>query len=138
MQPTPPADPRILVRRIYYDLVGLPPQPHDVDAFVDAAGVDRQLAVDKLVDRLLDSPAYGERWGRNWLDVARYCDFDSGSNPLPHAWRYRDWVIEALNLDLPYDQFIMLQIAGDLIAGSGCGGRHGVLRAGPDVHHRRR
>ena len=108
LPPSPPATPRILCRRIYYDLIGLPPAPDEIDAFLKAAGHNRQQAIQDLVDQLLSSPHYGERWARHWLDVARYAD------DLPHAWRYRDWVIGALNQDLPYDQFLHLQIAGDL------------------------
>ena len=108
LKPSPAAEPRILLRRICYDLIGLPPTPQETEDFIQAAAVNRQHAVKEVVDRLLASPRYGERWARHWLDVARYAD------DLPHAWRYRDWVVEALNQDLPYDQFLRLQIAGDL------------------------
>ena len=108
LSPSPPATPRILCRRIYFDLTGLPPAPEEVDAFLKAARNNLQQAIQNLGDQLLSSPHYGERWARHWLDVARYAD------DLPHAWRYRDWVINALNQDLPYDQFLRLQIAGDL------------------------
>jgi len=117
LKPSPPADLRFLVRRIYYDLLGLPPSPEETAAFLEAAAQDRSVAVKELVDRLLASPHYGERWGRHWLDVARYADLDKGRYEPPGAWRYRDWVIAAFNRDLPYDQFVKLQIAGDLIAG---------------------
>ena len=115
MQPAGPAARRLLIRRAYCDLIGLPPTPEEVDAFVNATGQD---AYAKLIDRLLDSPQYGERWGRHWLDVARYSDGFGGfsdNKALPHAWQYRDWVVKALNSDMPYDQFVRLQIAGDLI-----------------------
>ena len=115
LKPAAPAARRVLVRRAYFDLIGLPPTPEEVDAFVNDAQPE---AFARLVDQLLDSPHYGERWGRHWLDVARYSDGLGGfldKNGQPHAWRYRDWVIEALNGDLPYDDFVRLQVAGDLI-----------------------
>ncbi|MFM7740971.1 MAG: DUF1549 domain-containing protein, partial [Planctomycetota bacterium] len=95
-------------------LHGLPPAPADVDAFVNDTSAN---AYEKLVDRLLASPAFGERWGRHWLDVARYGESTGSSRnlPMPHAWRYRDYVIRAINDDLPYDQFVREHIAGDLI-----------------------
>ena len=110
LSPSPPATPRILCRRIHYDLLGLPPAPATIDVFLKEAEKNLQQAIQDLVDRLLASAHYGERWARHWLDVARYAD------DLPHAWRYRDWVINALNQDLPYDEFLRLQIAGDLSA----------------------
>jgi hypothetical protein len=115
LKPAPAASREVLIRRAYFDLIGLPPTPAEVDAFVNDAS-DGAFA--RLVDRLLESPHYGERWARHWLDVARYSDGLGGSSDgahQPHAWRYRDWVIDALNRDLPYDQFVRLQIAGDLI-----------------------
>lgn len=118
LTPAPPADVRTLIRRIYFDLIGLPPSPEKIDAFVAAAGNDQTAALASLVDELLDSPHYGERWGRHWLDVARYSDGFGGfldGAALPNAWRYRDWVIAAFNQDLPFDQFIRLQVAGDLM-----------------------
>jgi len=119
----PPADPRTLIRRVTYDLTGLPPALEEVDEFVreyDARSSPekRRAAVGKLVDRLLASPAYGEKWGRKWLDLARYAD-TAGENtdrPLQQAWRYRNYVIAAFNRDTPYDQFLREQIAGDLLA----------------------
>jgi hypothetical protein len=110
-----PADPRTLLRRVTYDLTGLPPSAHDVDAFVRDCSPD---AYEKVVDRLLASPAYGEKWGRKWLDVVRYADTagENSDHPAPHAWRYRNWVIDAFNRDLPYDQFLREQVAGDLLA----------------------
>ncbi len=116
LSPAPAADPATLIRRVYFDLIGLPPPPEKIDAFVAAAAQDRATALAALVDELLASPHYGERWARHWLDVARYSDGFGGfldGAALPEAWRYRDWVIEAFNHDLPFDQFIRQQIAGD-------------------------
>jgi len=110
----PVADRRTLIRRVTSDLTGLPPSPEDVDAFLADGSPD---AFDKVVERLLASPAYGEKWGRKWLDLARYAD-TAGENsdfPAPQAWRYRNWVIDAYNRDLPYDQFLREQLAGDLL-----------------------
>ena len=105
---------RALVRRVYFDLIGLPPTPKEVATFV---ADDSPEAFAKLVDRLLASPRYGERWGRHWLDVARYGDSNGGdeNHDYPHAWRYRNYVIDAFNHDVPYDQFLREQIAGDLL-----------------------
>ena len=114
LKPVADADPRTLVRRIYFDLIGLPPTPEEVDAFLADTAPN---AVEKLVDKLLALPQFGERWGRHWLDVARYAE-SSGRDvnaTFPHAWRYRDYVIGAFNADMPYDQFIREQIAGDLL-----------------------
>ncbi len=104
-----------LARRIYFDLVGLPPTPVELDAFEVAAKVDLRQAVEVLVDRLLESPHYGERWGRHWLDVARYADSNGqeGDQDRPFAFQYRDMVIRAFNNDLPFDTFVRWQIAGD-------------------------
>ncbi|HEX7899575.1 MAG TPA: PSD1 and planctomycete cytochrome C domain-containing protein [Planctomycetota bacterium] len=115
--PSPLADRATLIKRATYDLVGLPPTPAEVDAFV------RDGDWEKLVDRLLASPHYGERWGRHWLDKARYADSDGyeKDNPRPDAWRYRDWVIDALNDDLPFDRFTVEQLAGDLLPDAGAG-----------------
>ncbi|MCC6586654.1 MAG: PSD1 domain-containing protein [Bryobacterales bacterium] len=111
--PVGAADRRTLIRRAYYDLTGLPPSAEEVYAFEK----DREgSSFRKIVDKLLDSPQYGERWGRYWLDVARYSDDRLNStmdDPYPNAWRYRDWVIGALNADMPYDLFLKAQIAGD-------------------------
>ena len=120
-----PADSATLIRRMYFDLIGLPPTPEVMDRWIarlnptgsDKTGL-RQDAVAELIDHLLDSPHYGERWGRHWLDVARYSDGYGGfldNTGLPHAWRYRDWVVEAFNRDLPFDEFVRLQIAGDVV-----------------------
>jgi hypothetical protein len=111
LQPSPEADKVTLIRRLYLDLVGLPPTIEEVDAFLkdDSAG-----AYEKVVKHLLASPHYGERWGRHWLDAARYADTDGfEKDKLRQIWSYRDWVINAFNRDLPYDQFLIQQIAGD-------------------------
>ncbi|HZK82224.1 MAG TPA: DUF1549 domain-containing protein, partial [Humisphaera sp.] len=110
---SPQADRRTLIRRASYDLLGLPPTMDEVEAFVADPAPD---AYEKLIDRLLASPHYGERWGRYWLDLARYSDtkgyvYAREEKEFVHAHNYRDWVISALNEDMPYDRFIMLQIA---------------------------
>ncbi len=112
LSPAPPASKRTLIRRVYADLWGLPPAPERVEAFVKDSD---PRAYEKLIDALLSSPRYGERWGRHWLDLARYADSGGfeGDKDRPAMWRYRDWVIEAFNTDLPYDRFLRLQIAGD-------------------------
>ena len=120
MVPNAPADKATLIRRIYFDLIGLPPHPAEVMAFVKDTSPD---ALAKVVDKLLASPQYGEHWARYWLDVARYADTKGdaqGQNDLrfPHAWTYRDWVIDAFNADLPYDKFIIAQLAGDYYTAS--------------------
>ena len=113
-----PADKRTLIRRASLDLTGLPPTPEEVEAFLKDSS---PTAFGTVVDRLLASPHYGERWGRYWLDVARYAEDDvrggspKGREVYPNAWRYRDWVIEAFNRDMPYDAFVRAQIAGDLL-----------------------
>ena len=114
LKPAARAGKRALVRRVYFDLIGLPPSPAVVAAFV---ADDSPEALAKLVDRLLASPHYGERWGRHWLDVARYGDSNGGdeNHDYPHAWRYRNYIIDAFNRDVPYDQFLREQIAGDLL-----------------------
>lgn len=111
------AQPRTLVRRLYFDLIGLPPTPEEVQTFVDGWQNAPQQTLETKVDRLLESTHFGERWGRHWLDVARYAE-SSGketSFSYPQAWRYRDYVIDSLNADVPFDQFIREQIAGDLL-----------------------
>ncbi len=113
-----PAPPYVLARRIFVDLTGVLPTPEQVRDFVTSAEQDRQRAVDSLVDRLLQSPMYGQRWARHWLDVARYSDGYGGfldNQKLDNAWRYRDWIVTALNTDMPIDQFFRLQIAGDIM-----------------------
>jgi hypothetical protein len=113
LQPAADADRATLARRVYFDLVGLPPTPEQIDAFVNDAD---PRAFDHLVDRLLASPAFGERWGRHWLDVARFGEsLTLRGFILKEAWRYRDYVIDAFNSDLPFDQFVREQIAGDLL-----------------------
>jgi mono/diheme cytochrome c family protein len=117
LAPNPDADPRAFIRRATYDLTGLPPTPQEVAAFIAASSHDRQAANSDLIERLLASPAYGEKWGRHWLDLVRYAD-TSGCNsdfPVPSAYRYRNYVIDAFNRDKPYDQFLREQIAGDLL-----------------------
>ncbi len=118
LRPVAPADKRTLLRRATFDLIGLPPTPEEIDAFLADAAPD---AFAKVVDRLLDSPHYGERWARHWLDVARYGEDQAHtfqSRKYPDGFRYRDWVVKAFNTDLPYDRFIQMQIAGDLLEGS--------------------
>ncbi len=114
IKPSPLADRHLLIRRVTLDLTGLPPTPEEVDAFVKDKSPH---AYEQLVDRLLQSPAYGERWARMWLDLARYADSAGyGSDPLRlNIWPYRDWVIKAFNQNIPYDQFTIEQIAGDLL-----------------------
>ncbi|MBC7852568.1 MAG: DUF1553 domain-containing protein [Pirellulaceae bacterium] len=114
LAPSPQADRPSLIRRLYFDLIGLPPSPEEVETF---AKDESQDAYAKLVQKLLDSPRYGERWARHWLDVAHFGESDGFEydRMRPNAWRYRDWVIEALNRDLPYDEFARLQIAGDVL-----------------------
>ena len=126
LAPAPPADRRTLLRRATYDLVGLPPSPEEIDAFLADPAPDRE-AFRTVVERLLASPQYGVHQGRHWLDVVRYAD-TAGENtdrPLPHAWRYRNWVFEAFNRDVPWRDFVRLQLAGD------------ILRAGADDAARR-
>jgi hypothetical protein len=121
MAPSPPADRRTLIRRATFDLTGLPPTPEEVEAFLADRSPD---AFARVIDRLLASPAYGERWARHWLDVVRYTDYfypEPNAHPraalfeLFEAWRYRDWVVGAFNRDLPYDRFVEHQVAGDLL-----------------------
>ena len=116
LQPASQADPHILLRRVSLDLTGLPPQPDDRKAFLAAWKRDPDAAYEKLVDDLLNSPAFGERWARKWLDLARYADsMGYASDNLRTIWGYRDWVIDALNRNMPYDQFTLHQMAGDLL-----------------------
>jgi hypothetical protein len=115
LSPSHAASRRVLIRRLAFDLTGLPPEPADVDRFISDSSPD---AIDRLIDRLLASPHFGERWARHWLDSARYADSEGYENDLdrPLAYRYRDWVIQALNDDMPFDQFVRWQIAGDEFA----------------------
>ena len=119
LRPTKRASRRTLIRRASFDVLGLPPTPEEVTSFVEDGDPD---AWPRLIDRLLASPHYGERWGRHWLDVARYADDQLRAEffyrDLPHAWRYRDWVVGALNDDMPFDQFILQQLAGDVLVDS--------------------
>jgi hypothetical protein len=119
LKPAAPADKRTLIRRVTFDLIGLPPTLEEVNAFLNDDSLD---AFAKIVDRLLASPAHGQRWARHWLDVVRYADYHDGNpkarNPVCEpleAWRYRDWVVQSFNRDLPFDQFVVHQIAGDLL-----------------------
>ena len=117
LTPVADANRETLIRRLYFDLIGLPPTPQTVQAFVADRSPD---AIETAVDRLLAMPEFGDRWGRHWLDIARYAESTGKESNVvyPHAWRYRDYVIDAYNADLPYDQFIREQIAGDLIGGN--------------------
>ncbi len=120
LRPVSDADSLTLIRRVTFDLTGLPPTLADIDAFIKESSAPlapHPSPLEKVVDRLLASPAYGERWGRHWLDVARYGESTGSARnlPYPHAWRYRDYVIDAFNSDKPYDRFIQEQIAGDLL-----------------------
>ena len=138
LAPSGQADKRTLIRRVTFDLTGLPPTPAEIDAFVTD---DRADAYAQLVDRLLDSPAYGERWGRHWLDVARYADSNGLDENVAHgnAWRYRDYVVAAFNQDKPFDKFLVEQLAGDLLPATSEAQRHeqliatGFLSIGPKV-----
>ena len=114
------ASPEKLLRRLSLDLTGLPPTPAELDAFLQARAKDPQAAYDQAVERLLASPAYGERWGRWWLDQARYADSNGYSIDAPRSvWKYRDWVVSSLNADLPFDRFTIEQLAGDLLPDAG-------------------
>ena len=115
--PSPEADRTALIRRLSLDLVGLPPTPAEVNDFVNDPS---PYAYERVVSRLLASPHFGEHWGRHWLDLARYADSDGFEKDevRPHAWRYRQWVIDSLNRDMPYDQFVIEQLAGDLLPGA--------------------
>ena len=114
VKPSPEADPRTLIRRLFLDLIGLPPTPQETQAFLDDPS---EANYQKTVSDLLGSPHYGERWGRYWLDMARYADSNGyeADRPRPHAWRWRDWVINSLNDSMPFDQFTIEQLAGDLL-----------------------
>jgi cytochrome c553 len=138
LSPAVPADKRTLIRRVTFDLIGLPPTPAEIEAFL---ADDRADAYAHLVDRLLASPSYGERWGRHWLDVARYADSNGLDENVAHgnAWRYRDYVVAAFNADKPFDRFLTEQLAGDLLPAASEGQRHeqliatGFLAIGPKV-----
>ncbi len=145
LKPVTDADPRTLVRRLYFDLIGLPPAPEEVEGFVKEYSAKPQAALEKVVDHLLASPQFGERWGRHWLDVARYAESSGRSVNFayPHAWRYRDYVISAFNADKPYDQFIREQLAGDLLSAKDDKEKAefliatGFLAIGPKTHNER-
>lgn len=138
LQPSAPADKRTILRRVTFDLTGLPPTPDEIAEFL---ADDHPDALVRLVDRLLASPSYGERWGRHWLDVARYADSNGLDENVAHgnAWRYRDYVVQAFNSDTPYDQFLVEQLAGDLIPAPDQATRNqnliatGFLSIGPKV-----
>ena len=138
LRPAPKADKRTLLRRVTFDLIGLPPTPAEIDAFLADESPE---AFARVVDRLLASPHYGERWGRHWLDVARYADSNGLDENVAfaNAWRYRDYVVAAFNADRPYDQFVMEQLAGDLLDAPNVAVRHerliatGFLALGPKV-----
>ncbi len=141
LAPAAPADRRTLIRRATFDLTGLPPTPEDVAAFLKASAENPTAAYEALVSRLLASPAYGERWGRHWLDVARYADSNGLDENVAFgtAWRYRDYVVAAFNTDKPFDQFLQEQLAGDLLPAPDTPTRHerliatGFLNLGPKV-----
>ncbi|GIT27981.1 MAG: hypothetical protein Ct9H300mP1_00270 [Planctomycetaceae bacterium] len=114
--PAPEADRVTLLRRLSFDLLGLPPSPQQVDLFLSDTSPG---AYDRLVDRLLASPRYGERWGRHWLDLARYADSNGFTiDGARSIWKFRDWVIDAINADVPFDRFSTEQLAGDLLPGA--------------------
>ena len=116
LKPSPQADRYTLVRRLYLDLIGLPPTPEEAKRSSRTQSPD---AYEKLVDRLLASPHYGERWARRWLDLARYADTNGYEKDRPRSiWPYRDWVINALNADMPFDRFTIEQLAGDMLPGA--------------------
>ncbi|HEX5082472.1 MAG TPA: PSD1 and planctomycete cytochrome C domain-containing protein [Blastocatellia bacterium] len=139
LRPNRAASPRELLRRVYFDLTGLPPSPEETAEFLKNYSGGAEAAYAKVVDRLLASPHYGERWGRHWLDLARYAD--SGGYEFdydrPHAWRYRDYVIKSFNEDKPYNRFIIEQLAGDQIDGAEANPEAliptGFVRNGPTV-----
>ncbi|MCR9197681.1 MAG: PSD1 and planctomycete cytochrome C domain-containing protein [Planctomycetaceae bacterium] len=123
LKPVGDADAQALIRRLYFVLIGLPPSPEDMQRWMSritlsgrSTSLD-QTAVADLIDHLLEQPQYGERWGRHWMDVARFAESTGGdqNNTFLHAWRYRDWIIDAFNADMPYDQFVRTQLAGDLL-----------------------
>ena len=114
LNPSSEADLYTLLRRVYFDLTGLPPEPEDIESFI---GDDSELAFEMVVDRLLRSPGFGERWGRHWLDLTSYADSLGQGRRIParEAWRYRDYVINAFNSDKPYDRFVQEQVSGDVL-----------------------
>jgi cytochrome c553 len=142
LTPVADADKRTLLRRVYFDLTGLPPTPSELDSFLKDTSPD---AFEKVVDRLLASPQFGEKWGRHWLDVARYAESSGKEQNVfyPHAWRYRDYVIAAFNADMPIDRFFKEQLAGDLLPARDDTDRAnktiatGYLAVGPKSHNER-
>src|SRR5262249_24832799 len=114
LKPRPEAAKYVLLRRVYLDLIGLPPTPAQVEAFLNDSSPD---AYEKVVDQLLASPQYGERWGRHWMDIWRYSDWAGYGAEVrdsqPHIWRWRDWIVESLNSDKGYDRMIQEMLAGD-------------------------
>lgn len=134
LQPMPEADRFTLIRRLTFDLTGLPPTSDEITSFVNDESAD---AYERLVQRLLGSAAYGERWAQHWLDLARFAETDGFEHDKvrPDAWKYRDWVIDALNRDLPYDEFVRLQLAGDELAADDAWAKNatGFLVCGPDM-----
>src|SRR4051794_31195089 len=128
VRPVGDADRAAMLRRLSFDLTGLPPTPAEVEAFL---ADDSPGAVEKVVDRLLKSSAFGERWGRHWLDVARYAESTGPSRniPYPHAWRYRDYVIDSVNADVPFDRLVREQVAGDLLPAGTDAERNRLLTA---------
>jgi hypothetical protein len=145
IKPVGDADARTLIRRVTFDLTGLPPTPEEVELFVKEYGAKPQAAYEALVDRLLASPAFGERWARHWLDVARFAESSGRSVNFayPHAWRYRDYVIDSFARDKPYDQFVREQLAGDLLTAKDDAQKAefqvatGFLAIGPKTHDER-
>jgi hypothetical protein len=143
LKPVADADPQTLIRRIYLDLIGLPPSPEEVEAYVKQSSSPGALAA--VVDKLLASPRFGERWGRHWLDVARYAESSgrTANFAYPYAWRYRDYVIDSFNKDKPYNQFIREQLAGDLLPADSSRQKAeflvatGFLALGPKAHDER-
>ena len=135
LAPSPEAEPRVLIRRLYYDLTGLPPEPEVIEAFTAGYAEDPETTWNGIVDELLASPAYGEHWARHWLDVARYGEthgYDK-DKPRTNAWPYRDYVIESFNEDKPFSQFVQEQVAGDVLFPDDPDGivALGFLAAGP-------
>ncbi|HEX5102805.1 MAG TPA: PSD1 and planctomycete cytochrome C domain-containing protein, partial [Pirellulaceae bacterium] len=128
LSPVADADKATLIRRAYFDLIGLPPSPEQIDAFVNSSD---PLAFEKLIDELLAMPQFGERWGRHWLDVARYGESTSKERniPFPYAWRYRDYVYDSVAADKPFDQFVREQVAGDLLPAKNDAQRNEMLTA---------
>src|SRR5262245_41233428 len=128
LSPVADADRRTLIRRAYFDLIGLPPTPEEIEAFVNDHD---PKAFEKVIDRLLAMPQFGERWGRHWLDIARYGESSSKERniPYPLAWKYRDWVYDSIAADKPFDQFVREQIAGDLLPAKNDAARNEMLTA---------